>query len=228
MNQLSLTVADLAVVAIVLISGLLAFFRGLVREVLSIAGWFGAAAATLYGFRPLQPYVRKLVGIDLLADILTAAGIFVVTLVFISVISHSIALKVKGSALSAVDRSLGFVYGLIRGVVVVCIAYLALGFAVPPESRPDWLKNARSLPLVERGTELLKSLIPRDIRGQGLSLAEVAKQRAAAALEAKESYERLVSPLPKAPQAKADAPAEAPGYKPDERRELDRLIQSTQ
>jgi membrane protein required for colicin V production len=227
MNQFALTAADLAVVAIIVISGLLAFFRGLVREILSIAGWVGAAAATLYGFRPVQPFVRKLVGIDLLGDILTAAGLFVVSLVLISVLSHAIALRVRGSALSAVDRSLGFVYGLIRGAVVVCIANLALNVMMP-ESQPDWLRNARSRPAIERGTELLKSLIPREFRAQSVSAAEEVKRRAADAAEARKSYERLISPAPAQAPAKADAPAEATGYKPGERRELDRLIQSTQ
>ena len=227
MSQLPLTAADLIVIAIVMLSALFAFFRGLVREVLSIAGWVGAAAATLYGFKPLQPVVRKLVGIDLLGDMLTAAGIFVVSLVVISVLSHSIALRIRGSALSAVDRSLGFVFGLIRGVVVVCIANLALDI-VMPNSQPDWLRNAKARPAIERGTELLKSLIPREIRTQGLSAAEEVKRRAADAAEAKKSYERLVSPAPKTAPPKADAPAEGTGYKPGERRDLDRLIQSTQ
>jgi membrane protein required for colicin V production len=222
-----MTAADLAVVAVILLSGLLAFFRGLVREVLSIAGWVGAAAATLYGFRPLQPVVRKLVGIDLLGDILTAAGLFVVALVLISVLSHSLALRVRGSALSAVDRSLGFVFGLIRGAVVVCIANLALGIMMP-DSQPDWLRNAKSRPAIERGTELLKSLIPREFRSQGASAAEELKRRAEAATEARKNYERLISPAPAPPAAKADAPAEATGYKPGERRDLDRLIQSSQ
>src|SRR5262249_35269091 len=163
-------------------------------------------AATLYGFRPLQPVVRKLVGIDLLADILTAAGLFVVALVVISVISHSISLRVRGSALSAVDRSLGFVFGLIRGVVVVCIANLALRVMMP-DSQPDWLRNAKSRPAIERGTELLKSLIPREFRAQSVSAAEEVKRRAEAAAEAKKSYERLISPAPSQPAAKADAPA---------------------
>ncbi len=228
MSDFALTAADLAVVAIILISGLLAFFRGFVREILSVGGWVGAAAATLYGFRPLQPYVRKLVGIDLLADVLTAAGLFVVALVFLSVISHAIAARVKDSALSAVDRSLGFVFGLIRGAVIVCIAFLAVSFAVPKDSQPAWIRNAKSMPAIERGATLLLSLIPRDVRSQGASAADEAKHRAAQAVEAKKSYERLVSPLPRAPEPKADAPAEAPGYKPGERRDLDRLIQSTQ
>ncbi|MBI1775364.1 MAG: CvpA family protein [Proteobacteria bacterium] len=228
MSQFALTAADIAVVAIVLISGLLAFFRGFVREVLSVAGWIGAAAAALYGFRPLQPIIRKLVGYDLPADVLTGAGLFIVALIVLSMLSHAISVRVKDSALSAVDRSLGFIFGLIRGAVIVCIAYLAVNLAFPKDSQPDWLRNAKSMPAVERGATLLLSLIPREVRSQGASAADEARRRAADAAEARKAYERLVSPSPKAPEAKADAPADATGYKPGERRELDRLIQTTQ
>lgn len=131
-------------------------------EVLSIAGWLGAALVTLWTFNDAKPYLRQYIQMQLLADILTGVGIFVVALVIFSTISHLIARVVKGSALSAVDRSLGFVFGIVRGAVLVCLAYLLLTWVFPETRRPPWLENARMLPWVQAGAEYLKSLVPQE------------------------------------------------------------------
>jgi len=74
MDNLPINATDILVFAILLISGLLAFFRGFVREVLSVGAWVGAAFATLYGFAHVRPYARDLIGIDMIADIIAGAG----------------------------------------------------------------------------------------------------------------------------------------------------------
>ncbi|MFE0755887.1 CvpA family protein [Inquilinus sp. NPDC058860] len=147
---------------ILAISAFLALARGFVAEVLSIAGWLGAALVTLWTFGDAKPYLRQYIEMQLLADILTGVGIFVVALVIFSTISHLIARVVKGSALSAVDRSLGFVFGVVRGAVLVCLAYLLLTWVFPETRRPPWLENARMLPWVQAGAEYLKSLVPQE------------------------------------------------------------------
>lgn len=131
-------------------------------EVLSIAGWLGAALVTLWTFNDARPYLRQYIEMQLLADILTGVAIFVVALVIFSTISHLVARVVKGSALSAVDRSLGFVFGVVRGAVLVCLAYLLLTWVFPETRRPPWLENARMLPWVQAGAEYLKSLVPQE------------------------------------------------------------------
>jgi membrane protein required for colicin V production len=162
LDSLPIAAGDIAILIILAISAFLALARGFVAEVLSIAGWLGAALVTLWTFGDAKPYLRQYIQMQLLADILTGVGIFVVALVIFSTISHLIARVVKGSALSAVDRSLGFVFGIARGAVLVCLAYLLLTWVFPETRRPPWLENARMLPWVQAGSEYLKSLVPQE------------------------------------------------------------------
>ena len=106
METTSINPTDIAVIVILLLSALLAFARGLVREVLSVGAWVGAAFATLYLFPHVLPMVQQVVAKELLAKAVAGIGIFVVSLILLSIISHQLSKGVRGSALSAVDRSL--------------------------------------------------------------------------------------------------------------------------
>jgi len=176
-----------------------------VAEVLSIAGWLGAALVTLWTFNDARPYLRQYIEMQLLADILTGVGIFVVALVIFSTISHLIARVVKGSALSAVDRSLGFAFGVVRGAVLVCLAYLLLTWVFPETRRPPWLENARMLPWVQAGAEYLKTLVPQEALAGAI---DKAKQEAPA-LTPKEITDPIGSLLNQnQPPAPANTPAQ--------------------
>ncbi|MBM3600277.1 MAG: CvpA family protein [Alphaproteobacteria bacterium] len=222
MNQLPLNATDLGIIIILMVSGLLAFSRGLVKEVLAVAAWVGAALATLYGFRHAQPIARKFISVELAADAAAGVAVFVVSLIVLSMITHAISERVRDSALNAVDRSLGFVFGLVRGAVLIVLAYMLLAWAVPSADQPDWLRQARAMPFIERGADLLISLVPRDQRGESAAAADRMRRQAREADDARRSFERLLNPQPK-----ADAPRDVPGYNPQERRTLDRLIENT-
>ena len=158
MNHLPFNLVDIAVIGVLIISGLMAFSRGLVREVLSIGAWVGAAVVTIYAFPHLRVYARGYVKNELLADIATGVAIFVVTLFVCTAVSHMLARNVRSSGFGALDRSLGFLFGLARGAVLVCLAYLLFLWIVPkPEDQPDAIKQAKSLPLIDAGATLIQS-----------------------------------------------------------------------
>ena len=183
MDSLPINAFDLIVLAILLLSAILALARGFVREVLAIGSWIGAALVTRFAFPHVGPVARDafdnptitdfLWGFgygeehrDLLADVAGGLVTFVVAMTVLSILSTVVARIVQGSALSAVDRSLGLVFGLLRGGLVICLFYLLLAWLIPDRrDRPDWIEQARSLPLVERGAELLLSLLPDEARG---------------------------------------------------------------
>ena len=152
--------ADLAVIAILVISAILALFRGFVREVLAIAGWVGAAWLAVVLFARVQPFAREHIGNELVADVAAGAVLFVGLLFLFAVLGNLIARLIQGSALSAIDRSLGFVFGLLRGGVLVSLIFLVLVWLYPADQEPDWMSEARSRPWVERGALALYSLIP--------------------------------------------------------------------
>ena len=158
---------DIGIAVLVLISAVLAYVRGLVHEVLSVAGWIGAIFATFYGFPFLQPYARQLITIDIVADFGAGIVIFVLSLVILSLMTRRISTKVKESPLNAVDRSLGFLFGLLRGALIVCIAYIGLGMFYPQDDRPQWISEARSMELIGPGAALLVALIPENFTAAG-------------------------------------------------------------
>jgi membrane protein required for colicin V production len=219
MQVLGFNLVDLIVIAVVLLSGVFALARGLVREVLAIFSWVGAAFATFYGYDYLNPYMLRLIGEPTIANVATGATIFLVTLFALSIVSGAISGAVRGTAAGSVDRTLGFVFGLARGAVLVCIAYLALGMIIPPREQPAWVQAARTAPFMERGADFLYSLAPAHVRNSGY----------------RPNTERRATPRPASPPSAASAAApnagpaaQGPGYKPDERREMERLIEGTQ
>ncbi len=159
---------DLIILGVIGLSTLLAFSRGFIKEMLSILGWIGAVIATVAFFAPGRTLMRQYIAEPLLADIAAGIGIFVVTLVLCGMLNHWISAQVRGNGLGALDRSLGLVFGLVRGSVVVCAAYILMAWALPNAAeRPDMVNEARSLPAVERGAAFILSLLPDDILKTG-------------------------------------------------------------
>lgn len=153
---------DVILVVIMLISGFLAMLRGLTREVLSILSWAVAALATLYFFPKYQSQVRLYIEPPLLGDAILAAGIFLVVLIIVSLITSRISDKVLDSRVGALDRTLGFIFGLARGLVLVVIAFLFFSWLVPEDTQPQWIRTARSLPILQKTGDAIVSLLPED------------------------------------------------------------------
>lgn len=218
MDLSPINLTDIAVALVILFSGLLALFRGFVHEILSVASWVGAAVATLIGFPFAQPEVRKLIAIPLVADLATGVAIFLVVLVLLSILTRIIANRVRGSGLGPLDRSLGLVFGFARGALLVCIAWLVLIWVLPREDHPDWLLQARALPLVESGGTFLISLLPEHLR-EGLA-ASASENNGATPTQ--QSFQSLINPPPK-----AGAPETEPGYNTRMRDEMQRAIEAT-
>ncbi len=153
---------DIILIAIMLISGFLAMLRGLTREVLSILSWAVAALATLFIFPMYQAQARTYIEPPILADAALAAGVFLVVLIVVSLITMRISDKVLDSRIGALDRTLGFLFGLARGLVLVVIAYLFFSWLVPEDTQPTWIRDARSLPILKNTGDAIVSLLPED------------------------------------------------------------------
>jgi membrane protein required for colicin V production len=167
LDSLPVNPFDLAVLAVVLLSALIALWRGFVKEVLSLAAWAGAALVALWGFTYARPYARAFIDSQLLADAVAGVALFVMSLLFFAMIAHGFAALVRRSdALSAVDRSLGFVFGIARGGLLLGLGWLAMAWAVPVEKQPAWLHDSRTRPAVEWIADFLVGLAPPEFRGQ--------------------------------------------------------------
>ena len=218
MDSLPINLFDLAVIAIVLVSGVLAFFRGLVHEVLAIAAWVGAVLIAIYTFPLARPFLRSLIEMKLVADLATGALLFIIILLVLTAITRTLARLVKDSALNAVDRSLGFVFGLLRGAVLVALAWMFATWVMPDQNRyPDWILAAKTLPLVRQSADQIEQIIPEQLVVRRTP-APIRQEKSPPS--SGETFERLTNPPAQAPEG-----ADREGYDRSERREMDRLIQ---
>lgn len=225
MENLPISITDIAVGVVLLLSGLLALSRGFVHEVLSIGSWVGAAFAALYGFPYVRPYARDLIATEFIADIVAGAGTFIIALIILTIVTKLIAETVQGSALNPLDRSLGFVFGLLRGVIIVCLLYGAIEWMLPADKQPTWMRDAKSMPLIEQGTDFLISLVPSDAAEKIANEAEAQRDKANNAIELQKTFEKILTPEAKKDKTSLPIPQ---GYDQQERKDLDRLIRNAQ
>jgi membrane protein required for colicin V production len=154
------TVLDAIVIVVVLISAILAMVRGFVREVLSVASWVAAAAASYFFYEPLIPMVKPYVESTTVATIIAAAVIFFIALIVASYITMRISDFVIDSRVGAFDRVLGFVFGAVRGVLLLVIALLFFNWLVPQP--PAWVSQASSKPFLDDVGQRLMAALPED------------------------------------------------------------------
>jgi len=158
-----ITILDLVLLAVMLISGLLAMVRGFMREILSIAAWGTAALVTLYSFSKLLPTARTYFNNnDTVASVVVVAGVFVGTLIVVSIVTVRISDMILDSRIGALDRTLGFLFGLARGLLIVVVAFLFFSWLVPDKQRPDWVTGAKSRTVLDGTGQWLMSLLPDD------------------------------------------------------------------
>ncbi|MBT3360741.1 MAG: CvpA family protein [Rhodospirillales bacterium] len=222
MDSLPINITDIAVVVVVLISALLAYARGFVHEVLSVLGWIGAVFATIHGLPYAKPYARELIPVELIADLAAGVTVFVVTLILLSFVTRGVAKMVKASALNFLDRSLGFLFGIVRGGVIICIMYIGLSWMVTPADQPSWVQNARSMDLIRPGADVLRALVPEDTAQAGSKAAKNVQKKAEIVIETQKVFRDMMTIRPETPKGSG-----ADGYNSGERSEMERLIEGT-
>lgn len=231
---------DIAVVSIIAASGLFAFIRGFTREVLSIVAWFGAIALAFYTGPLVKPTVdsfmpeswRKVVDSFYAYDI----PVFIVAIILFSLIVGIISSQIKKTALGALDRTLGLLFGVARGALIVCLVYLVGSHMVKADDQPDWLLKARSRPLLAYGAEQIEQMMPsratieRNLPG-AVPTTEHAADKASSLIDAgnaAQSFSTALDRLTGQPQPKPAQRASDPNNPEanSDSKGLDQLIQA--
>jgi membrane protein required for colicin V production len=160
-----ITLLDLIVLVIMLVSALLAMIRGFMREVLSIAAWGIAAITTVYALPRLLPEAKRYFSTwpDIVITAVVVGGVFLGTLLIVSIITVRISDMVLDSRIGALDRTLGFLFGLGRGLIIMVVAFLFFSWLVLPRAQPEWVRNAKSVVVLQSTGEWLQSLLPEDL-----------------------------------------------------------------
>ena len=203
------TITDVIVIGIILVSGLLALARGLVKEVFSIASWGGAVLVTIYGFTTARPIVRDLLPWPEFEAPATIITLFIGSLIIFSVASHLVSKILQSTGAGVIDRTLGFVFGLLRGVLITVVLFVGVGWYVGPKDQPAWFRNARTVPLAALATNYLVSLAPEHMR---------------------KSLPKIIAPERRSGAREPSIPttADTPAYRSPDRRSLQRLIEGSQ
>jgi len=156
------TLLDVILLIVMLVSGLLAMIRGFMREILSIAAWGIAALVTLYSFTRVTPIIQQYIQNDIAAKGVAIGGVFLGTLLLVTVVTVRISDMILDSRVGALDRTLGFLFGLARGLVIVVIAFLFFAWLVPDNRQPDWVQSAKSKVVLQGTGNWLISMLPDD------------------------------------------------------------------
>lgn len=156
---------DVAVIAVIAFSALLAFIRGLVREVLGIGAWIAAGFFATWALPLVRDRFHALISEPDVAEVVGYGVVFLAALLILTMVSSIIGGAIRTSVLSGLDRTLGVVFGLVRGVAAVVLAYIIGGMVVPSLDRwPEPVRDARTLPYVYEGAALVARLLPPDYR----------------------------------------------------------------
>ncbi|WP_102107599.1 CvpA family protein [Oceaniglobus roseus] len=165
------TVIDGVVAAVIVISAILAYSRGLVRELMSIVGWVAAAVLAFIFAPQAEPLVRQIPVLDKflndsceLSIIAAFAAVFAVALVLASIFTPLFAGAVQRSAIGGIDQALGFLFGVVRGVILVAVAFVVYDRVATTAAFP-MVDNSRTAAIFAQSQASIDEQIPTDAPG---------------------------------------------------------------
>lgn len=211
---------DMGILAFLALSAFIGVIRGFTREVFGIAGWVGAILVTLWGIPLLKPFMREWIGNSFFADIISALGLFIISFVTFMTLIRAISNHVKSSILESLDRSLGLLFGIVRGGILIILLFLASNIIWKPGNRPSLLLASKSYPLLLSGTECFLTILPK-----GMIPSSVLKSNQESHHQILENPDQLMQALSQ-PKPKDSNKEKTDGYRTQHRHSMDRLIQN--
>jgi membrane protein required for colicin V production len=210
---------DLSVIGVILVSALLSLMRGFTREVLAIASWAAAAAAAYYFYPAVMPYVKPYIQKEIVAQAASAAAVFFVTLIIVSLFTVRLSDAILDSKIGALDRSLGFLFGAARGFLLAVIAFSIFNWLVAEKQQPEWVQTAKTRPALVETADKIIAMLPEDAAN---TIEAWIKAKNAAAAPAEEPPDEATAP-PSTP-APSSAPTASPTTSSADKQKLDTLI----
>ena len=211
---MSASFVDIFILIVMGIFAVLGVQRGFTRKVVSVFAWISATLAALWGFQPLGDWLSSYLAPLWFAHASAAFAIFISVLTAILSVGYGLSIGLRSSSVGILDRGLGLLFGLVQGLVVVSVFYLGIVWLSESNEHPEWLGEARLLPVVQ-------------------SVALLLWKGAIAVSSVEEIWPNLrfdpsVLPLLTPEEIPADPPEvlEEGGYDESDRREIDRLLNS--
>jgi membrane protein required for colicin V production len=222
---------DVIILVVIAISALIALNRGLIKEVLSIVGWFLSTAAIIYLLPICLPFAKKFVASGLFAGILTALCIFVVFFVVWIYSTSAIIGKIRTSKLNGLDRFLGLFFGVMRAFLLIILFNIMVSWIIPVENQSEVLTESKYYQLAGSFAKPLEEMIPQEtldlIKEKTQMLEQNKEKEDEEKDETLELFEKLAQPQIKK-KVKEKLKEEIQGYKESEREDLERLLESVE
>ncbi len=216
MLEAQLNVFDSIVIGVFALSCLVAFFRGFIREILSLGAWVAAGIITVYFYPHSSEYMKQYIENPEIAAVVGALGTYITALFGISIINSVIIRYVKtGAEVGLLDNLLGLSFGAARGAFIVSLGFLILTFVMDEDNYPEWLTEAKTLEYAEFGAAMLAKAAPEYVKE--LSTMKDKAQETA--------EERMKQKMEEEAQKAKDATDGGAGYNFDQRMQLDRLFE---
>lgn len=211
-------IIDFAIIGIIVFSGLFALYRGLVRELLGLVSWVLAVLCGFFGMFLCRPFSTKFISNPQIADAVSAVIIAIIVLVVCTLITARINKGLRKSVLSSLDRTLGFIFGLLRGFIVVIGIYFFCIFALSPHTMEYYTKKNFLLPYLTQIQPYIENMMPKNwLKGVQESAREQDLEKVLESIEIKEK-----------PMLKADEIKEETSYDEKDIESIDSLIEGLQ
>jgi membrane protein required for colicin V production len=152
---------DITIIGIILISTVISLFRGFVREILSLAAWIVAFWAAATFVESAAALLEDYVSIPTARMVLAFIGVLIVALLACGLINHLIGRLIQKTGLSATDRMLGGLFGVLRGVALVAIAVLVAGLTTVPGA--PWWQESQAVGPFETAALMIVDWLPPDL-----------------------------------------------------------------
>ncbi len=159
---MSLLALDFVIIGVLLISAALSLIRGFTKEALSIIGWVVSGYAAIFLGPMLQPLLVPYVKLDWVVNAGSILIVFLVVLVVFSLSVNAFSGHVKSSGIDTLDRSLGVMFGLARGVFIVSMGYFIAVLVMPEDKHHDWIADAKLRPILQTTTKVMLTIVPMD------------------------------------------------------------------
>ncbi len=213
---------DIGVIGVVFVSAVLSLMRGFTREVLAIGSWIAAAAAAYYLHPLLLPYLAPYIHKPVVLEAVAAAVVFFATLIIVSLFTVRLSDAILDSKIGALDRSLGFVFGAVRGFLLAVVAFAIFNWLVGDKQQPDWVARAKTRPMLTDTADRIIALLPEDAATTLETWIKSKTAPSGADVPADETKPGMVEPSPTPTPAATRAPALKSGSA--DRDKLDALI----
>ena len=224
MDTFPINVLDFISLLVIILSGIISSFRGLVKEGLSIAAWVGAIFSSIY----ISPFFFQLslllIENKTLSEFLTYLATFIIVLITLSIIIRSLTVYVRSSTLNNLDKSLGFLFGIMKGLIILSVVLIIFDWFSTTKERPYAVNEAKLLPIIDTTSRILISTLPKTF----IQRYNIYIDKSENILEGNNLEEKIDKLNSKKHSSKNVDKTDDSGYSQGTRRRMDRLFQSNQ